>query len=76
MIAIFLFAVAVELSFLQYIPIIDIAWNMPEFFTFIGLIPIFLFVGNTAIFIWQIIDVRKLCNNYNDHFIKTQENLW
>ncbi len=76
MIAIFLLAVAVELSFLQYIPIIDIAWNMPEFFTFIGLIPIFLFVVNTAIFIWQIIDVRKLCNNYNDHFIKTQENLW
>ena len=76
MIAIFLFAVAVELSFLQYIPIIDMPWNMPEFFTFIGLIPIFLFVANTAIFIWQIIDVRKLCNNYNDHFIKTQENLW
>ena len=76
MIAIFLFAVAVALSFLQYVPIIYNEWNTPEFFTFIGLIPIFLFVVNIAIFIWQIIDVRKLCNNYNDHFIKTQENLW
>ncbi len=76
MIAVFLFAVAIFLSFLQYVPIVYNEWNMPEFFTFIGLIPIFLFVVNTAIFIWQIIDVRKLCNNYNDHFIKTQENLW
>ena len=76
MFAVFLFAVAVELTFLQYIPIIDMAWNMPEFFTFIGLIPIFLFVVNTAIFVWQIIDVRKLCTKYNDHFVKTQENLW
>ena len=75
MIAIFLFAVAVELTILQYIPIIYLPWNIPESL-FFALIPIFLFVVNTAIFIWQIIDVRKLCNNYNDHFIKTQENLW
>ena len=75
MITIFLFAVAVELSFLQYIPIIYLPWNIPESLFFV-LIPVFLFVVNIAIFIWQIIDVRKLCNNYNDHFIKTQENLW
>ncbi len=75
MLAIFLFAVAAELSFLQYIPIIDIAWNIPEFFTFIGLIPIFLFAVNTAIFIWQIFDVRKLCKKYNDQLEKTPENL-
>ena len=67
---------AVELSFLPYIPIIDIPWDIPEFFTFIGLIPILLFVVNTIIFVWQIIDVRKLVKKYNDHFDKTQENLW
>ncbi len=75
MIAVFLFAVAIQLSFLQYIPVIDIAWNIPEFFTFIGLIPIFLFITNTAIFIWQILDVRKLCKKHNAHLEKTQKNL-
>jgi hypothetical protein len=62
--------------FLESFLIIDIAWIVPEFFSFIELIPLVLFFVNTGIFIYQIIDVRKLCNNYNDHFIKTQESLW
>jgi len=76
MITIFLLSVAVELSFIQYLPIIDIAWNIPEFFTFIGLISIFLFAVNTIIFIWQIFDVRKLCKKYNAHLDNTKVNLW
>jgi hypothetical protein len=70
------FLVGIAFFFFESFPIIDIAWEVPVFFSFIELIPLLLFFTNTGIFIWQIIDVRKLCKNYNDHFIKTQENLW
>ncbi len=62
--------------FFEYSPIIDMTWEVSEFFSFTELILLFLFFINSGIFIWQIIDVRKLCNKFNDHFIKTQENLW
>lgn len=66
----------VAFSFFEFLPVLDITWNMPPIFSFIGLIPFSLFVINTAIFIWQIFDVRKLCKKYNVHFENTQENLW
>jgi len=62
--------------FFESFPTVDIIRDVPEFFSFIELVPLFLFFANTGIFVVQIIDVRKLCNNYNDHFGKTQENLW
>ncbi len=62
--------------FFESLPIIDITWDVPEFLLFIELIPLFLFLTNTGIFVWQIIDVRKLAKKYNEHFGKTQENLW
>ncbi len=62
--------------FFESFPTIDIIRDVPEFFPFIELVPLFLFFTNTGIFVVQIIDVRKLCNKYNDHFGKTQENLW
>ena len=63
-------------SFFEYSPIIDMTWEVSEFFSFTELILLFLFFINSGIFIWQIIDVSKLCNKFNDNFIKTQENLW
>ena len=62
--------------FFESFPTIDIMRDVPEFFSFIELVPLFLFFINTGIFVVQIIDVRKLCDKYNDHFGKTQENLW
>lgn len=62
--------------FLEPLAIIDITWEVPGPFSFIELIIVLLAFVGLGIFIWQIIDVRKLTKKYNDHFSKTQENLW
>lgn len=62
--------------FLEPLAIIDITWEVPGPFSFIELIIVLLAFVGLGIFIWQIIDVRKLVKKYNDHFSKTQENLW
>ena len=70
------FVLSFSFFFFESLPIIDITWEVSEFFSFIELVLLSLFLINTGIFIWQIIDVRKLAKKYNDHFGKTQENLW
>jgi hypothetical protein len=62
--------------FIDLVPIIDITLDVPGPFSFIELIPLLLTFVGLGIFIWQIIDVRKLCKNYNNHFQKTQDSLW
>lgn len=62
--------------FLEPLAIIDITWEVPGPFSFIELIIVLLAFVGLGIFIWQIIDVRKLVKKYNDHFSKTQENMW
>jgi len=68
--------VSVISFFLEPLAIIDITWEVPGPFSFIELIIVLLAFVGLGIFIWQIIDVRKLTKKYNDHFSKTQENLW
>lgn len=62
--------------FLEPLAIIDITWEVPGPFSLIELIIVLLAFVGLGIFIWQIVDVRKLTKKYNDHFSKTQENLW
>ncbi len=63
-------------SFFLEPAIIDIPLDIPGPFSFMELIPLLLTFVGLGIFIWQITDVRKLVKKYNDHFEKTQENLW
>lgn len=45
--------------------------SAPFFFiSFLGF-PIWL-----VVFIWQLKEVKKLCTQYNEHFLKTKEELW
>jgi hypothetical protein len=68
--------VGIAFFFFESFLIIDITWVVPAYFSFIELIQLLLFFTNTGIFIWQIIDVRKLTQKYNTHFEKTQDTLW
>jgi hypothetical protein len=70
------FLVGIAFFFFESFLIIDITWVVPAYFSFIELIQLLLFFTNTGIFIWQIIDVRKLTQKYNTHFEKTQDTLW